>query len=198
MAKRVIVVASGETERRSLPHLLRHLQKFGVTVVEVRIPPSHKTLDAQMADRLIKAAWYEHVSKPPDKFVLVIDLDGAEPEASLEPFRKRLLDRTDQIRADILCTYAQEHLEAWYFADTENLRKYLGRAPGKIDTSRPDEIQNPKLHLSHLLEDPMYTARISEEIAQNLDADRIAERSPSFKKFVAAIMNGSMNNRDDR
>ena len=62
--------------------------------------------------------------------------------------------------------------------------------PGTLDTSTPDGIQNPKLHLKHLLGNRVYTARISEEIAIRLDAPTIAERSPSFRGFVDAVMNG--------
>ena len=190
MAKRVVIVASGETERRALPHLSQHLRERGVTVVGVRVPPRNKALNAQMAEKLIKTAWYENQSEPPDKFVIVVDLDGKDPDAALEPLRRELLGREDGITADVLCAYAQEHLEAWYFADAENLRNYLDRDLGRVDTSRPDEIQNPKLHLKHLLGERVYTARVSGEIAETLDAGTIAGRSPSFKEFVDAITNG--------
>ena len=191
MAKRVIIIASGETERRALPYLARHLQDCAVTVGEVRIPPHNRALDAQMAERLIKAAWYGNLHAPPDKFVLVIDLDGADPEASLQPIRSRLSELSNGISADILCAYAQQHLEAWYFADAQNLRKYLGRNLGQVDASKPDDIQNPKLHLKNLLRERIYTARVSEEIAKTLDVSTIAGRSPSFKKFVDTITNGA-------
>ena len=191
MAKRIIIIASGETERRALPHLARRLQDCAAAVDGVLIPPHNRPLDARMAERLIKAAWYANLHKPPDKFVLVIDLDGADPDASLEPIRSRLSSLTDDISADVLIAYAQQHLEAWYFADAQNLREYMGRALGQVDTSRPDEIQNPKRHLKHLLGERLYTARISEEIAKTLNADTIAGRSPSFKKFFDAVMNGS-------
>ena len=59
-----------------------------------------------------------------------------------------------------------------------------------VDPSKPDEIRNPKLHLKHLLGEHVYSARVSEEIAETLDSGTIAERSPSFKKFVDAVMNG--------
>ena len=190
MTKRVIIVASGETERRALPHLARHLESRAVAVHEVRVPPRNKALDVEMASKLIKAAWYENLNAPPDKFVLVVDLDGADPENFLEPFRKRLPGRDEGIGADVLCAYAQEHLEAWYFADAKNLRSYLGRELGPIDTSRPDAIRNPKLHLRHLLGERVYTALVSEEIASGLDADAIAARSPSFGRFLDAIRNG--------
>ena len=195
MTKRVIIIASGETERRSLPHLLGHLE--AVTVAEVRIPPSQKALKAQMMENLINAAWYEHLNCPPDKFVLVIDLDGAEPEKTLAPFQKRIKGLRNRIGADILCAYAQQHLEAWYFADAENLRLCLGRALGHIDASKPDEIQNPKLHLKKLLAERFYNARVSEGIAKRLDSRTIAGRSPSFRKFVEAIMNGGLNDETD-
>ena len=54
MARNVIILASGETERRALPHLLAHLRDRGISVVEVRIPPRNGALSVQMAERLIK------------------------------------------------------------------------------------------------------------------------------------------------
>ncbi len=190
MGKRVILIASGETERRALPHLVQPLRDHGVIVDDVRIPPRNKVLNLTMAEKLIKSAWYENLHAPPAKFVMVMDLDGSKPDEILGPIRKRLSDRLGQVKAQVLYAYAQQHLEAWYFADAANLRKYLCRNLGRVDTSKPDKICNPKLHLKQLLEKRVYTARISEEIAKNLDTKTIAGRSPSFKNFVDAIMNG--------
>ena len=144
-----------------------------------------------MMERLIKAAWYERPEARPHKFVVILDLDGSDPEDVLPPVREQLSERLREVTADVLYAYAQEHLEAWYFANAENLRDYLGRALGRVDTSKPDEIRNPKLHLKSLLGDRVYTARLSQEIARALDAPTIAQRSPSFKTFVDAVMNGS-------
>ena len=190
MARRVIVIASGETERRALPHLVAYLEEeHGVVVQGVRIPPRNKALDAGMAERLARAAWHENPSSPPDKFVVVVDVDRDAPEDVVRPFRSRLAERLAEVEATVLCAYAQQHLEAWYFGDADNLRSYLDRDLGNVDTSAPDEIQNPKLHLKHLL-DRTYTSLISADIASRLDPKTIAQRSPSFKGFVDAIMNG--------
>lgn len=190
MDKRVIIIASGETERRALPHLVQHLQDHGVVLDDVRIPPRNKMLNLKMAEKLIKSAWYENPNAPPDKFILVMDLDGATPDDILGPIDSQLPERLGGIDARVLYAYAQHHLEAWYFADARNLREYLGRNLGQVDTSKPDEIHNPKLHLKHVLGNRIYTARTSEEIAKNLNAAAIAGRSPSFRNFVDAIMNG--------
>ena len=190
MVKRVIVVASGETERRALPMLVSHLEAQGVFVDEIRIPPRNRALDVRMAERLIKAVWYEKTNARPDKFVLLIDTDGKAPKAVLEPFEQQLPGRLRRIEAPVRYACANQHLEAWYFADAANLRAYLGRAPGHVNTSEPDGIRNPKLHLMHLLDLRAYTARISEEIASKLDARVIAQRSPSFRGFLDAAMNG--------
>ena len=106
--------------------------------------------------------------------------------------------RVPGIGADVLYAYAQAHLEAWYFADVANLRKRIGRAPGNVDTSKPDEIDNPKLYLKHVLAERVYTARVSAEIAEALDAATIAGRSPSFRNFVEAVRNGSGDDRPQR
>ena len=190
MAKNVIVLASGETERRALPHLLSHLRDRGVSPVEVRIPYGNRALSVRMAEDLVKDAWYECPGAPPDKFVILLDVDGKSPDDVMEPFRTLSKRLGGDIGATILYAYAQWHLEAWYFADARGLRGCLKRALGSVDSSKPDEIQNPKLHLKHLLGARVYTARISEEIARELDATTIAERSPSFKGFVEAVMNG--------
>ena len=147
-------------------------------------------LDVEMAARLIKAAWYEDREAAPDKFVVVMDVDRADPAEVLEPMRTHLPDRVRDVGANVVYAYAQAHLEAWYFADGDNLRDYLGRALGHVDASRPDEIENPKLQLRHLLEPRVYTARVSAEIAGTLHAATIAQRSRSFRGFVDAVENG--------
>ena len=193
MPKRVVVIASGQTERRALPLLVSHLRDKGISIDDVRIPPSNGALNAQMALKLISAAWYGTAGGPPGKFVILVDTDGADPDEALAPFRKDLPGRLDvDIDANIQYAYAQRHLEAWYFADAANLRDWLGRALGSVDTSKPDEIQNPKLHLKNVLGNRVYTARVSEEIARTLDASTIAQRSPSFKGFLEAVMNGNL------
>ena len=54
MTKKVIVVVSGETERRALPYLVSHLRSKSVSVDEVRIPPNNAALNARMVERIIK------------------------------------------------------------------------------------------------------------------------------------------------
>ena len=190
MTKNVIVLASGETERRALPHLVLHLQNRGVFVMKVRIPPRNGALSVQIVEKIIRDVWYGPRSTPLDKFVILLDVDRKLPDYVLEPFRTLSERLGNELGVAVRCAYAQWHLESWYFADAVNLRGYLGRSLGKVDTSKPDEIPNPKLHLKHLLGVQVYTARVSEEIARQLDAPIIAGRSPSFKGFVDAAMNG--------
>ena len=190
MRKRVIVIASGETERRALPHLLSHLRDEGIVLADVRIPSRNRGLRVKIVEKIIKSAWYE---SPPDKFVLIVDADGKDPSATLAPFENDLPERLPpEVRPKLQYAYAQRRLEAWYFADSQNLRTYLrDKALGSVDASKPDEIQNPKQHLKNLLERSTYTALISEEIARTLDARTIAQRSPSFDGFLSAVRNGS-------
>ena len=192
MDKRVIVVASGETERRALPHLVRHLSGLGITVDEIRSPRRNLELSVPMAERLIKAGWYSNLASPPHKFVVLVDTNGKAPDDVIGQFRRELPGRLgNDIAAAVRIAYAQQHLEAWFFADAPNLRRWLGgRDLGNVDASRPDEIQNPKLHLNNLLGSRVYTARVADEIAGTLDAQVIAKRSPSFKGFVEAVING--------
>ena len=88
MTKKVVVIASGETERRSLPHLVAHLREDDIAVVDVRIPPGTKALNVEMAEKLIKASWFERIVDPPDKFVILVDTDGRTPDEVLHPFRE--------------------------------------------------------------------------------------------------------------
>ena len=191
MAGHVVVVASGETERRSLPHLASHLRTQGCSVDEVRIPPRNKLLNATVAEKLIKAVWYQDPDSAPQKIVLLVDVDTKSPDQVVGPLREQLAERLpDEINARLQYAYAQWHLEAWYFGDAVNLRGFLNRSLGSVDTSRPDEIRYPKHHLKNLLGRRCYTARVSEEIARALDPKTIALRSPSFKVFEQALLNG--------
>ena len=144
-----------------------------------------------MAEKLIKATWYGNTGPPPDKFVVLVDVDGSAPDEILGSFHEDLPQRLTGIDASIQYAFAQWHLEAWYFADAVRLREYLGRDLGASDVSKPDELSNPKLRLKHLLGPRIYTARISEDIARRLDPFTVAQRSPSFQGFLAAVMNGS-------
>jgi hypothetical protein len=191
MAKAVVVLASGETERRSLPHLVAHLQEEHITVIEVRIPPGGKALDVEMAEKLLKASWFENLAAPPDKFVVLVDTDGRTQDEVLRPFREQLPGRLGpKINVQLQFAFAQWHLEAWYFADSAELREYLKRDLGGVDVSAPDKITNPKLHLKNLLGERVYTAVISEEIAKKLNAQTVRQRSPSFNGFLEAVRNG--------
>ena len=175
-----------------MPHLLSHLRDEGIVLADVRIPPRNRDLRVEVVEKIIKSAWYESQT-PPDKFVLLIDVDGKDPDDSLSPFKKGLPERLPpEVRPKLQYAYAQWHLEAWYFADSQNLRTYLrDKALGSVDASKPDEIQNPKQHLKNLLERSTYTALISEDIDRTLDARAIAQRSPSFDGFLSAVRNGS-------
>ena len=191
MAKRVVVVASGLTEQRALPHLLSDLGEQGVTV-DIRIPPRNRSLSVDSANNLILSAWYESATSNPDKFVVLLDVDGRSPDQVIPDFQNRLQNvLLPLLTSRVLYCYAQWHLEAWFFADSANLRRYLGgRSLGSVDASRPDEIQSPKLHLSNLLEGRLYTAIVSREIAESLDPRTISSRSPSFAGFREAVQNG--------
>ena len=192
MTKHVVVLASGETEQRAVPHLVAHLRENGIEV-RVRIPGRNRALNVEIAHKLIQASRYDFADGSPDKYVILVDVDGNPPDQVLAPFKENLPGRLDdQLNSRIQYAYAQRHLEAWYFTDASNLRAYLGgRALGNVDTSQPDDIANPKLHLKHLLGERVYTARISEDIAKSLNAQTIAERSPSFRGFLEAVKNGT-------
>ncbi len=192
MSKNVIIIASGETERHSIPHFLEHLEEDGITVSEIRIPPKNRALKIDTVVRIVQSVWFEYLhSGTPDKFVILLDVDGKQLDDVLRPFRHDFVSRLGpRITASIQFACAQWHLEAWFFGDSENLRAYLGRDLGDVDASKPDEIQNPKLHLKNLLGNTNYTSTISEKIALKLNPQAIAARSPSFNGFLEAVRNG--------
>lgn len=190
VAKRVVILASGETERLALPHLVRHLKEQGVSAGDIRIPFRHRPLNAKMVAQLVQAVWYENIEARPQKFVVLMDTDASSPEDILEPIQAELPSLLQDIDADLQFAYAQQHLEAWYFADHHNLRRHIGRNLGRIDASQPDQILNPKNHLKNLLGQRIYTALESESIAKALSAAAIADRSPNFRGFVSAVLNG--------
>lgn len=190
--KRVTVVASGETERAAIPFLVEHLVEEGIVVVEILIPSRTRALTVEVAQRILKDAWYTTQDNlKPDKFVILVDVDGKRPREVLLPFQRNLARRVGpQITASIQFAYAKWHLEAWFFGDSDGLRGYFGgRSLGSVDSSQPDTIENPKQHLRNLLDD-RYTRLTAGAIAQQLDPQIIAGRSPSFRSFIEAVKNG--------
>ena len=190
MLKRVLVIASGNTERLALPHLTARLRDYGIAV-DVSIPPKHRAITAREAYRIIESERYNLPA--PDKYVILVDADGKLPETVLQPIQSGLSQRLgEHFEAAVLYAYAQWHLEAWFFADDRNLRAYLGgRALGGVDTTQPDRIRNPKEHLKNLLSGRAYASRIAGQIASALEPDTIAQRSPSFAGFLSAVRNGA-------
>ena len=194
MPKRVIVIASGETERNALPHLLRHLSSEGIVIDDpIRTPPRHRQITGESAYQLVVSAWWERqASSPPDKFVVLIDADRQDPGEVVDGLRQKLAAKSieQELGVPVLVAAAKWHLEAWFFADATSLRGYLGKSlGGSLDPSRPDAIENPKLCLKHLLDEP-YTSRVAEEIARRLSATEVSSRSPSFALFEQALRNG--------
>jgi hypothetical protein len=143
-------------------------------------------------EKVIRGAYWDFkgAGRPIDKAVVLSDTDARPVDTVLAPMEV-LRSRLGDLGIHIGLAYACQHLEAWFFADSRGLREYLCRDLGSIDTSSPDEIQNPKLCLKNLLGDGrVYTQVIAGKIAAALDPDRIAEKSPSFAAFLAAVRNG--------
>ncbi|MGH9505686.1 MAG: DUF4276 family protein [Terriglobales bacterium] len=190
MGKRVVVVASGATEQKALPHLCRHLSGDDVQLLKVVTPPGHKQIRPALATQLIRAAWFgwAHAGGA-DKFVVLLDADAHDPEVVAGPVREACGGMQD-IPVPICVTAAQRHLEAWFFADPVGLRRHLSnRALGNIRDA-PDQMENPKQHLRNLLAPDFYTSLRAGAIAADLDPAAIEDRSPSFKRLAAAMRNG--------
>ena len=190
MAKRVVVIVSGETDRRSVPHLCRTFRE--TAEIEVRKPPGNASLTPEQAKNLIKAAWYEMSNRgtAPDKFVVLVDADAHDAAEAAAPFEE-MASHLKDVAVPKLVAVAVRHLEAWFFAHSEKLREFLkGRSLGKVDVSQPDGITNPKLHLMNLLEPRVYTSRVAEEIAASVDQQVMEGRSPSFAVFLDKLRNG--------
>jgi hypothetical protein len=193
LAKRIVLIVSGETDRRSIPHLckpiIRNAESF-----DVRKPPGNAPLTPDQAMRIVKAAWYEMSGRgdAPDKFVILVDTDAKDPMEVARPFED-MVPQLKDVAAAILVATAVRHLEAWFFGHAEKVREFLGRDLGRVDPTRPDEISNPKLHLIHLLKasSRVYTALVAEQIAARLDGSLIKSRSPSFDAFVGKLKNGT-------
>jgi hypothetical protein len=198
MGRDVVVVASGDTERRSLPHLLKHLLGAELSrPVDIRVSP-HGLLTMSIAERIVKATWWERQGRgvPTDKVVVLVDADARAPDEKLLEFRE-LPRRLADLPLTVKVAVAKWHLEAWFFADVEGLRTGLGgRAPGAISEA-PDDLPYPKKRLRDLLDTP-YTPRIAEQIAAGLSADVVRARSGSFAQFEAAVKNGGLGTTEER
>ena len=191
MAEDVGIIAEGLTERVALGHLLEGLVE-APDQGKIVIPPNNRLLTVAMAVRLASGLIERYVTL--DKIVVLKDVDRGVPDEVLAPFRQELPGRLRRHRpVSLQFAYSQWHLEAWFFGDSQGLRGFLDRrALGNVNDSRPDEIQNPKMHLINLLSNSgrRYTSRVAGEIAQAVKGPTIAGCSPSFQLFVESVRNG--------
>jgi hypothetical protein len=185
----IVVIASGETGRAALPVLVEHLGAEGITLSgSVRTPPRHRQLHADEVAWLVKAAHFSSNPRP-DGFVVLIDADPRDPIAVASALQSELVPLCSGLAVPMLVTAAKWHLEAWFFADAPGLRAFVGRDLGAVDASKPDDIDNPKLHLKNLL-GRTYTARVAGDIARALSVSGV-RASPSYRRFEAALRNGA-------
>ena len=193
MTKRVLIIGSGETERRVLPVLLRRLRDEGIYAEDVRIPSGGGSLTLKTVVRIARAAWFETnaVGQAPDKLVVLVDANGKSTDDAIAELESPLTGRLGELPLTVRVAAAKRHLEAWFFGDEEGLRAYLGRNLGNVDASAPDDIRDPKHHLRNLLAGELYTARIAEEIARRVAPEAIYGRSASFANFVDTVRNGA-------
>ncbi len=187
MVRKIVVIASGETERQALPRLVEQYGSRGVILREpVRTPP-HGRIDGEIAVRLVRAAAGELQANPPARFVVLVDTNGKDPGTVTGSIDQALLRLS--VPVPVLVARATQHLESWFFADEAGLRSYFGgRSLGGVDPSEPDAIQAPKQHLRNLLRPRVYTARVAGEIAVGLSVERIWSKSPSFRTFEQALL----------
>ena len=156
--------------------------------IDVRIPPRNRAISGELAVKIAKSCYWDVPS--PDKFVILVDVDGKNPDEVLESLRQRVGSALDHLDLRIYYAYAQSHLEAVVLRRRKGAARIPGKEPWSVDASRPDLIENPKLHLKHLLANRIYTSEIAERITRVLDAAEIAKHSTSFGRFVGAIRNG--------
>ena len=95
MAKRVVVIASGPTERSALPHLLAHLKAEGITV-DIRIPDRHRHLRPNVVNPIIYSALYDSPDGPPHKIVVLVDTDGKSTDDAMRPIQQNIPKRCDR------------------------------------------------------------------------------------------------------
>ncbi len=110
MAKRVLVIASGQTELNALPRLLAHLSEEGITI-DVRIPDRHRKIAPNVVAPIIYSALHDSENGPPDKYVVLVDTDGRTAAETLRPVQEGL-QRTSVSRyvENLQYAYAQWHL----------------------------------------------------------------------------------------
>jgi hypothetical protein len=110
MDERVLIVVSGETERRALPHLLDHLSQVGVADIQIRMSP-HGSVTTDVAKKVIISAWWElsALGQAFDKAVVLVDADAARPEQKEAEF-ERLPSLISSIPIIVLVAAAKWHL----------------------------------------------------------------------------------------
>ena len=73
-------------------NLVSHLSDHDMTLdVSISIPRGNRRLTVSMAESLIKSVLY--AGQPPDKVVVLIDVDGKDPDQELHPFKTDLPGR---------------------------------------------------------------------------------------------------------
>ena len=115
-----------------------------MAVEDVRVPPRHRAITVAVAERIIRSVWFERPPHArPHKFVVLLDADGKHPEDVIAPIHADLPSRLRDIDASIQFAWAQQHLEAWYFAEAKGLRISISAAAILAAWTRPNPTPSP-------------------------------------------------------
>lgn len=191
MSKRVVVVASGETERRALPSLVGHLRANGIVMDDVRVPPAARS--ARRAD-----------GRTPRESSLVrgSNVEAGQVRGSRRRRHGRSGGRAAAFRDAVASASSQRSRDDPLCDRPTSSRSVVlrrcGRSPrlARGFARKRRHIQprcNPEPQASSQASPrpaPLHVPRFGGH-RSSLDPASIAMRSPSFRRFQLAVTNGN-------
>ena len=176
----------GPSDIRAIPILIRKLG-YRARITSKEIAQSELLLPDKMAVHIRELL---RVRKDVELILICIDserVDPTETERRTAPIQRRL---DEMSRVPVRYAVVDHALEGWLACDEEALRTVLGSRARINIRGNPEEHPDPASLLKQVFRDnrrQFQKTRHDPEIAEYASPDRIAARSPTFRRFAEIL-----------
>ena len=173
----------GPSDRRAIPILIRKLG-YRARITPKELSQSELLLPDKMAVHIRELL---RVRKDVELILICIDserVDPTETERRTAPIQRRL---DEMSRVPVRYAVVDHALEGWLACDEEALRTVLGSRARINIRGNPEEHPDPASLLKQVFRDnrrQFQKTRHDPEIAEYASPERIAARSPTFRRFA--------------
>ena len=179
------IVIEGEYDEAALTEIIKKCISSEIEIIPRKCGAKDRLM--RMFSGFLESFRREKQGSDVDKAIVIRDSHGKNPDELKEKMRNKITNRNYSF--DVKFIVIVQELEAWFLADEEAISRVTKSSVSRINENL-ESISDPKQILNRILSDTRvaYTKAVAQEIAKELNLDKIEYRCPTFKEFRQAVI----------